>query len=1617
MTSRYPEADLESGIFSFAPAEGKVPTNILQNEDWDINSFPNLHPSGQNKMFQERKVKLTPQQYFIQRLLNKDARWEKCTPYAFAAAGFIEEKQTERNIGISGSKGKKTVSSDGLTSYKFEEAHSVLNDIKGTHRFWKKSKMEVLAKVDNFGPFHWFYTFSCGDMRYDENFSTILRENGYKVLWKIENDKCEVFVQHDEAEIPLKEFLDHKIDESKHELIRKNVLTATRNFWQRVKAFRAEVMMGKNSPMKIVHWSDKMEFQGRGAGHIHGVAWVDLAGVSNMMEEEKNNPESIIYEKINGTLKEDVIFEKGDLENAFKNLRQNKKLTKAQENAMVNFVDRTATCTTNPDMAAKMMSSSDDECGEKVVGIVRECMVHHHTKACRKHSTTCRFRYPKYPMWETIITGNEEIAKDADGRKERRDKNQSVLMRVQKILDDEEVMEQIMENYDKETENLDEYRSNRKQRILEVLKQAKVTEEEYVRALKESGRKGINIVLARDVDELYVNNYSPEWLLAWDSNMDLQPCFDFFAVITYITEYFTKDESNTTKFLAEASKQIKNLPFKEQQRRIKNVFLTHRQMGLSEAYVKIFPDMRLKDSNITATYIPLGKREDMSRFLVRADPEVDYHGIELMEIEGKEGLYFEKQNWIDKYLRRDMKKLGELCLTQFVKMYDSSSKPPKESQEESEESENEDDVKDDEVNEVEKKSSNEKLNYLVKESGEIGKELPEVIALNDPFPGEPKYLRRRKIPKAIRFFKAKWESNPERYCLHELMMYKSFDTEMYERWHDDENCLRDYQEFKELITNVKKVVMEWLEDVEEARYFVEEVMKDEESHEEAAEEMDVENLKENIDCELEGFQEDENYSHLDTEGLTEFDALAPVGNWYTKLELLPKDELDEKTRKLDKWQRKVLETGLKYANGLKKYYNGSGTLPHADNVVVIGGAGSGKSTVIDCLTQHLHRIFMKEGDDPNAPYVLKTATTGAAATLIEGTTVHTGLGFDFGMKHSSLTDKKRELKREQLKQLKVLIIDEFSMMSPDQLYRIDLRFREVTQVNKPFGGIMIFLFGDLAQLKPVKARYTFKQPSCPDYHISYGDGSESLWRSFKVINLEENHRQGEDREYADLLNRIRIGKPSEDDLKVLRSRIRPRLHPDLKDCVFISAQVKPVAKFNAKSLRLLEGERYLCQAIYIHAMSKKFKPRIDPDSGRIGDTQYVDVLEIKIGARVMLIFNVDVSDLLCNGATGTVIGVKQNEKKVTTGVIVRFDSPMAGSEARKRNPGLAKRYPGGTLITKKEYEFSLAKTEGIVSTTAKLIQFPLVLAWAVTAHKIQGQSIKFPQKVAIELRSVFEPAQAYVMMSRVQRLEQLFLMDELPEEKIYASTSAMMEIERLLDVSVNNNPNEWEDKDVRRTRISFLNCRSIKNKFQHIESDMSLKESDIMFLGETWLEKDQDLGKYELENYSACFVGKGRGKGLACYYKSKFGITHKIFNKECCLISAESEKYIVIGTYRFGEGLLRSFVNILENQLKIELKKGKIVIVGGDMNICASSKPGNILSNMLMELGFVQKVRSATHVDGGLIDHLYVYDAVDLNVATSLEHIPKYYSDHDCLGLSIWDGDKIVMENGYEWVD
>ena len=326
--------------------------------------------------------------------------------------------------------------------------------------------------------------------------------------------------------------------------------------------------------------------------------------------------------------------------------------------------------------------------------------------------------------------------------------------------------------------------------------------------------------------------------------------------------------------------------------------------------------------------------------------------------------------------------------------------------------------------------------------------------------------------------------------------------------------------------------------------------------------------------------------------------------------------------------------------------------------------------------------------------------------------------------------------------------------------------------------------------------------------MAYGDGTDSLWRSFKVINLVKNHRQGKDKEYADLLNRVRLGEQTKGDIEILKSRIRTNGHADLKDALFISAKVKPVARYNENALNRLPGKMYVSKATHIQAMTKSYKPKIDKTTGRIGDTQYVNELNLKIGSRVMLIFNIDVSDLLCNGAIGTVIGIEEGKKGSVSAVIIKFDNQEAGKESRSNNPAMAKKYPGGTVIKKKEQEYSLARNQGLISSTAKLIQFPIVLAWAVTVHKYQGQTVKSPQKVAIDVRSVFEAAQAYVMLSRVQELEQLYILEELPEDKIYSNPAAMVEIERLIGVSKNMNPTEWEkENEGSKVKICFVNCR------------------------------------------------------------------------------------------------------------------------------------------------------------------------------------------------------------------
>ena len=102
------------------------------------------------------------------------------------------------------------------------------------------------------------------------------------------------------------------------------------------------------------------------------------------------------------------------------------------------------------------------------------------------------------------------------------------------------------------------------------------------------------------------------------------------------------------------------------------------------------------------------------------------------------------------------------------------------------------------------------------------------------------------------------------------------------------------------------------------------------------------------------------------------------------------------------------------------------------------------------------------------------------------------------------------------------------MVKADMLYQLDLKLQELKErVGIPFGGVSVLLFGDMLQLRPVLGAFAFEKPHNPEFHATYE--LQNRWEMFKVINLEENHRQGKDREYAETLNRIRIGAMTEDE--------------------------------------------------------------------------------------------------------------------------------------------------------------------------------------------------------------------------------------------------------------------------------------------------------------------------------------------------------------------------------------------------------------------------------------------------------------------------------------------------------
>jgi ATP-dependent DNA helicase PIF1 len=409
---------------------------------------------------------------------------------------------------------------------------------------------------------------------------------------------------------------------------------------------------------------------------------------------------------------------------------------------------------------------------------------------------------------------------------------------------------------------------------------------------------------------------------------------------------------------------------------------------------------------------------------------------------------------------------------------------------------------------------------------------------------------------------------------------------------------------------------------------------------------------------------------------------------------------------------------------------------HGKSLFFTGAAGTGKSLLLRMM---IERLRTKCGADK----VFVTATTGVAAVNVSGCTLHSFAGIGLGTDDRStmltkITNNKIASRR--WKAASVLIVDEISMLSAelfDKLEYVACAIRE--RPLDSFGGLQVILCGDFFQLPPISDVYNTNTPAQFCFE-------SARWNIVvkKTFVLHRIFRQ-KDLVFQHMLNEIRIGEPSQTtvealnaccrQLKVSKNGILPtRLYPHRVD---VCAQ-------NRRRLAQLKTETHV---FYAHDWER------DPKTTflkRLQDNcQAPQKLELKVGAQVMLLKNLDVDLELVNGSRGVVIGFEH------------------ASDSESEDKSLEIAYPTVRFTT--GFEQTLRPMTwccylGNVEMASRR-QVPLALAWALSIHKSQGMTIDL---IEMSLHKVFACGQAYVALSRATTLKGLRLLDHVIPHRIFA---------------------------------------------------------------------------------------------------------------------------------------------------------------------------------------------------------------------------------------------------------
>ena len=462
-------------------------------------------------------------------------------------------------------------------------------------------------------------------------------------------------------------------------------------------------------------------------------------------------------------------------------------------------------------------------------------------------------------------------------------------------------------------------------------------------------------------------------------------------------------------------------------------------------------------------------------------------------------------------------------------------------------------------------------------------------------------------------------------------------------------------------------------------------------------------------------------------------------------------------------------------------------LMNGENVFLTGYAGTGKSYILNKLKEKLKKKLTI------------TSTTGIAAVNVKGQTLHSWAGVGLCKNPIYKTVEKIRQRTSTLKQIlncKILAIDEISMLNIETFEYVDEVLKIIRESVEPFGGIQVLFIGDFYQLPPVEGVNGVNISNNQEYSLFDDDTfsehqrrycfDSPVWEDFKLKNvvLKQNFRQSEAK-FIKALSDMRTNCLDEDDIELLKTR-ETNFDTFETNMLHIFSTNFEADRYNMAKFNMIDEPVKIFEAE--DGVYRGTKPVY---SGFTENENYVlDIfgkncradksLTLKLGAKVMLLVNMDFNRGLINGSCGMIQSFNGNT------VTIKFDNGEVAD------------------IPKHKFEYYYHD-----KLYAERTQFPLKLAYGITIHKSQGMTL---DKLVVDCSRIFERGQAYVAMSRVKTLEGLYLRNFSKDKvmvdsrvaEFYSNLEEVGEVEPVAQLSFN-----LDDDDDDRPKISDEEAKQI----------------------------------------------------------------------------------------------------------------------------------------------------------------------------------------------------------------